>query len=179
MIICWYANKSVLEHVRIFRTKSAKKTSNKSIPSIPYGEFEYVLNICYSLSEGFALTGFVVPGCVEDGAWVLWENYSVVVPAVVLARSCLDDVSKSSSFWVSSVFLLLGTCVLKSVVFSNMSFCQRPYPRCLVLSSFEKATCCTTQTIMRCKKKQSDVYWSFELSHTHTEQKYPKGLECV
>ena len=23
-------------------------------------------------SEGFALTGYVVPGCVEDGAWMLW-----------------------------------------------------------------------------------------------------------
>ena len=23
-------------------------------------------------SEGFALTGYDIPGCVEDGAWMLW-----------------------------------------------------------------------------------------------------------
>ena len=28
-------------------------------------------------SEGFALTGYDIPGCVEDGAWMLWENSSV------------------------------------------------------------------------------------------------------
>ena len=28
-------------------------------------------------SEGFALTGYVVPGCREDGAWMLWGNSSV------------------------------------------------------------------------------------------------------
>ena len=26
-----------------------------------------------SRSEGFALTGYVAPGCVEDMAWMLWE----------------------------------------------------------------------------------------------------------
>ena len=47
-------------------------------------------------SEGFALTGYVVPGCVEDGTWMLWENSSVVVAvvAVVLARLFLDNFSK-------------------------------------------------------------------------------------
>ena len=29
-------------------------------------------------SEGFALTGYDIPGCVEDGAWMLWENSSAV-----------------------------------------------------------------------------------------------------
>ena len=33
-------------------------------------------------SEGFALTGYDIPGCVEDGAWMLWENSSVAVAAV-------------------------------------------------------------------------------------------------
>ena len=54
-------------------------------------------------SEGFALTGYVVPGCVEDGTWMLWENSSVVVAvvaAVVLARYFLDNFSKKSSFLV-------------------------------------------------------------------------------
>ena len=34
-------------------------------------------------SEGFALTGYDIPGCVEDGAWMLWENSSVAVVVVV------------------------------------------------------------------------------------------------
>jgi hypothetical protein len=32
-----------------------------------------------SRSEGFALTRYVVPGCLEDGAWMLWENSSAAV----------------------------------------------------------------------------------------------------
>ena len=55
-------------------------------------------------SEGFALTGYVVPGCVEDGTWMLWENSSVVVVvavvAAVLARYFLDNFSKKTSFLV-------------------------------------------------------------------------------
>ena len=39
------------------------------------------------------LTGYVVPGCVEDGTWMLWENSSAAV-GVVLARSFLDKFSK-------------------------------------------------------------------------------------
>ena len=35
-------------------------------------------------SEGFAFTGYDIPGCVEDGAWMLWENSSVVVVAAVV-----------------------------------------------------------------------------------------------
>ena len=54
-------------------------------------------------SEGFALTGYVVPGCVEDGAWMLWGNSSVVaVVAAVLARSFLYNFSKKSLFLVIS-----------------------------------------------------------------------------
>ena len=34
-------------------------------------------------SEGFALTGYAIPGCVEDGAWMLRENSSVVVVVAV------------------------------------------------------------------------------------------------
>ena len=33
-------------------------------------------------SEGFALTGYDIPGCVEDGAWMLWDNSSVVAAVV-------------------------------------------------------------------------------------------------
>ena len=33
-------------------------------------------------SEGFALTGYEIPGCMEDGAWMLWRNSSVVAAAV-------------------------------------------------------------------------------------------------
>ena len=70
----------------------------------------------YYRSEGFALTGYVVPGCVEDGTWMLWENSFVVVAAVaaVLARYFLYNFSKKSSFLVifhqkltfSDIFLL-------------------------------------------------------------------------
>ena len=50
----------------------------------------HVSVIIYNRSEGFALMGYVVPGCVEDGSWMLWENSSVaVVAAAVLARSFL------------------------------------------------------------------------------------------
>ena len=35
--------------------------------------------------EGFALTGYVVPWCVVDGAWMLWENSSAAVAVVVIA----------------------------------------------------------------------------------------------
>ena len=37
------------------------------------------------VSEGLALTQDDIPGCVEDGAWMLWENYSVVAAAVAAA----------------------------------------------------------------------------------------------
>ena len=30
-------------------------------------------------APGFALTGYDIPGCVEDGAWMLWENSSAAV----------------------------------------------------------------------------------------------------
>ena len=40
-------------------------------------------------SEGFALTGYDIPGCVDDGAWMLWGNSSVV--AVVVAHQDLGN----------------------------------------------------------------------------------------
>ena len=52
-------------------------------------------------SEGFALTGYDIPGCVEDGAWMLWENSSVVavvVAAVAVARSFLGIFVKTRFF---------------------------------------------------------------------------------
>ena len=45
----------------------------------------------YYRSEGFALTGYDIPGCVEDGTWMLWQNsFVAIVAAAVLARSFLD-----------------------------------------------------------------------------------------
>ena len=35
-------------------------------------------------SEGFALMRYDIPGCVEDGAWMLWENCSVAVAVVAV-----------------------------------------------------------------------------------------------
>ena len=37
-------------------------------------------------SEGFVLTRYDIPGCVEDGAWMLWENSSAAVAAAVFAH---------------------------------------------------------------------------------------------
>ena len=42
--------------------------------------------------------GYVVPGCVEDGAWMLWENCSAAVAVAVLARFFLDKFSKKTLF---------------------------------------------------------------------------------
>ena len=43
-------------------------------------------------SEGFALTGYDIPGCMEDGAWMPWENSSaaVVVAAAAVAHPGLE-----------------------------------------------------------------------------------------
>ena len=38
-------------------------------------------------SEGFALTGYIVPGCVDDEAWMLWGNSAVITVVVVLHPS--------------------------------------------------------------------------------------------
>ena len=38
-------------------------------------------------SEGFALTGYDIPGCVEDGAWMLWENSSAVAVVAAVAAA--------------------------------------------------------------------------------------------
>ena len=37
--------------------------------------------------EGCAITGYDIPGCVEDGAWMPWENSSVVAAAAVAAAA--------------------------------------------------------------------------------------------
>ena len=45
-------------------------------------------------SEGFALTGYDIPGCVEDGAWMLWENsfvFAAVAAAVAAAAVARPD----------------------------------------------------------------------------------------
>ena len=39
-------------------------------------------------SEDFVLTGYVVPGCVEDGAWMAWGNSSAVAVAVLAWGGC-------------------------------------------------------------------------------------------
>ena len=33
--------------------------------------------------------GYVVPECVEDGAWMLWGNYSAVVVVAIVAAVAL------------------------------------------------------------------------------------------
>ena len=41
-------------------------------------------------SEGFALTGYDIPGCVDDGAWMPWENSSVVAAAAAVTHPGLE-----------------------------------------------------------------------------------------
>ena len=53
-----------------------------SVPNIFCGQFK---GLYFGGGEGFALTGYDIPGCVEDGAWMLWRNSSVVVVAAVVA----------------------------------------------------------------------------------------------
>ena len=74
----------------------------------------YILHSCplkgaLHRSEGFALTGYDIPGCVEDGAWMLRENSSVV--AVVVAHPDLGN-GQFSSFITTSA---LPECADRSV----------------------------------------------------------------
>ena len=48
------------------------------------------------MMHSYVFAVYVVPGCVEDGAWMLWENPSAVAAAVaVLARSFVDFFRRS------------------------------------------------------------------------------------
>ena len=49
-------------------------------------------------SEGFALTGYDIPGCVEDGAWMLWENSSVAAAVVAAAAVAHPGLKKLFEF---------------------------------------------------------------------------------
>ena len=40
-------------------------------------------------SEGFALTGYDIPGCMEDGAWMFRENSSVVAAVAAVAAAAV------------------------------------------------------------------------------------------
>ena len=57
-----------------------------------------IFNTYIYRSEGFALTGYDIPGCMEDGAWMLCENSSVVV---AVARPDLEN-GQFSSFITQS-----------------------------------------------------------------------------
>ena len=62
-------------------------------------------------SEGFTLTGYLVPGCMEDGAWMLWGN-SPVSAVVAVTRYLLDKFSNGSScFAIANEKLHLETFV--------------------------------------------------------------------
>ena len=66
-------------------------------------------------SEGFALTGYDIPGCVEDGAWMLRENYSVVTVAAAVAHPDFEN-GNFSSFITESE---LPECADRSVLSSE------------------------------------------------------------
>ena len=50
--------------------------------------------------RGTVLDGYDVPGCVEDGTWMLWGNSSAA--ADVLARYLLDNSCKASAFLLAA-----------------------------------------------------------------------------
>ena len=69
-------------------------------------------------SQGFALTGYVVPGCVEDGTWMLWENSSIVAVVIIaiLAQSFLHNFSENSLFQTLYIIYLRGyLCSIMSI----------------------------------------------------------------
>ena len=51
-----------------------------------------------SRSEGFALTGYDIPRCMEDGAWMLWRNSSVVAAVVVVVAVAHPGLEKLFEF---------------------------------------------------------------------------------
>ena len=60
-----------------------------------------------------ALTGYDIPGCVDDGAWMLWRNSSVAVVAAVVAVAHPDlENGQFSSFVTESE---LPECADRSV----------------------------------------------------------------
>ena len=65
-------------------------------------------------SEGFTLTGYDIPGCVEDGAWMLWENSSVAAAVFAAAAVAHLDLGNGqfSSFITTSA---LPECADRSV----------------------------------------------------------------
>ena len=74
-------------------------------------------------SQGFALTRYDIPGCMEDGAWMLWRSSSVVVAVVaVVAHPDLEN-GQFSSFITESA---LPECADRSV---SSSDCRRLYVR--------------------------------------------------
>ena len=73
------------------------------------------MHIWPNRSEEFALTGYDIPGCVDDGAWMLWENSSA---AAAVAHPDLEN-GQFSSFVTESE---LPECADRSV---SSSDCRR------------------------------------------------------
>ena len=84
-------------------------------PNHPIPIYKPALRGLLYRSEGFALTGYDIPGCVEDGAWMLWENSSVAaVVAAAVAAVAHPDLGNDhfSSFITESA---LPECADRSV----------------------------------------------------------------
>ena len=60
------------------------------------------------------VTGYDIPGCMEDGAWMLWENSSVAVAAAVVAAVAHPDL-ENGQFSSSITESELSECADRSV----------------------------------------------------------------
>ena len=61
-------------------------------------------------SEGFGLREYVVPGCVDDGAWMLWGNSSAVAavvahPGWVAGRGSLKKITNKIDTFCQNSFV--------------------------------------------------------------------------
>ena len=74
--------------------QTADLTSIRNTPLVPKS------TVADISQGGIVVTGYVVPGCVQDGTWMLWENSSAVVAFVTLACSFLDNFSDKLSLKV-------------------------------------------------------------------------------
>ncbi len=63
------------------------------------------------------LTGYVVLGCVEDGAWTVWGNSSAVVAAVVVAQPGTNLVAYK--YLYIYIYIYINYYIISRIFFSG------------------------------------------------------------